>query len=158
MTWTRRKTTDLLRLLREYQRHYRSYGIGEDDDYKKIGRVITAIDFLECPTKTNRDDYLLRHLAWWCTVVKDRYGTPRFTAIKWLVQLYHDKEGKTFKHKWGASVDSVARRLDSKAKRIRYHKEDEVEYEAALKQCAADVDIYQLTFKVLKLWREPKSV
>jgi hypothetical protein len=82
----------------------------------------------------------------------------RHTAITWLVKQYHDKlSKKSFCAKFGnASVDSIVRRLGIKAKyEGHWSSDDELreKYESILKN--RDADIYQLTFKLLKLWKEP---
>src|ERR1700729_3123709 len=164
MTWTRRKTTDLLRLLREYKRE-RGYpdwkGINSDhvpgDEFDCAIRQIEWIESIYEESRAGRDRPMLEYLPWWCEMVRDRYGKKRHTAITWLMQQYYDKEGKqTFSRKWGAGVDSVARRLGLKvkARQVVEPRYDKEQYAEALKK---GVDIYQLTFKVLKLWPEPES-
>ena len=192
MTWTKRKTTDLIRLLEEYKREIPKRVnriipprvielIGEGKlvlhlvvTPEEIESLINRIEKSEATLKHGEDPllawrngldspWMLGRLRWWCDLVKDRYGMKQHTAITWLLQQYHDKEGdRVFSRKWGAGVDSTARRLGQK---VKYHqaaapsrkflgRRAEEEYEAALK---GDADIYQLTFKLLKLWPEPGS-
>jgi hypothetical protein len=157
--WTRRKTTDLLRLLKEYKRNWdlpEWSGVGPGNPGELIDATIRYLGMME--SSMSRDDRMLLDLSWWCDIVRDRYGMKRHTAIKWLMQQYCDKEGvHAFTHNWGASVDSTARRF---AQKMVYYKppyrQDRTQYAAALNEDG--VDIYQLTFKLLKLWREPGSV
>ena len=162
MTWTRRKTTDLLRLLKEYNRTLEKRS-GEPKTGNDISTAIDFIEFIENAFDGDRDELILTHLAWWCERVEARYGMKRHTAIKWLVQKYYDGENiKLFRNRFGSgSVDSIARRLGLKAK----HQGDSCpakrreEYAALLKEdTGAAADIYQLTFKILKLWKEPGSM
>jgi hypothetical protein len=173
VTWTQRNYTDLLRLLEKYYREvelprnrtveelYRAQGLVKpseklDDEDNPIKHAMDYLKFME--DKPTVDHYLLKGLNWWCDVVKDRYGKERFSAITWLVKQYYDKEGgAAFRRDFGANVDSVARRLFQKAK---YYKDDArmmAERGAALSQ-AGDADMYELTFKILYLWREPRSM
>jgi hypothetical protein len=148
-SWTRRDTTNVLRLLKKYNRLY--------GPYHNILSAIGDIEFDQSGRK--RDDDMLRHLDWWCKMVEARYGMKRRTAITWLVKQYHDRlSTKAFCAKFGnASVDSIVRRLGSKAKYEGHYSTDK--YEAILNEDilneVLDADIYQLTFKRLELWKEP---
>jgi hypothetical protein len=151
MSWTRRDTTNVLRLLKKYNRLN-----GPD---KEISAAIEHIDMWgNNPFDSKRDDDMLLHLDWWCKIVEARYGMKRHTAITWLVKQYHDRlRTKAFCAKFGnASVDSIVRRLESKAKYQGHTTHDREKRETILNE-NRDADIYQLTFKLLKLWKEPQG-
>ena len=153
--WTRRDTTNVLRLLKKYNRLN-----GPD---KEISAAIEHIDrWVNDPLTlydAKLDTDILMHLDWWCGIVEARYGIKRHTAIKWLVKQYHGKlSTKSFCAEFGnATVDSIARRLGQKAKQQKdflsvYRREN---FEPIFKE-HPNADIYQITFKLLKLWREPR--
>jgi hypothetical protein len=158
VTWTRRDYTDLKRLLKKCKRDYKlpDYRF-EDGANVEIDMAIQWLSiFGDAPDgRVLRERRILHNLGRWCELIKDRYGMKRFTAIKWLMQQYYDKEGQNaFSRKFGAGVDSVARRLSEKAK----HYKGSWVHEAAFREAGGGVDIYELTFKILKLWPEPGHV
>jgi hypothetical protein len=168
VTWTRRKTLDLLRLLKEYKRtrhlpDWKGWAAPEEP-MGEVAHTIWTIEFMEDEGEfrgRDRDKDILPALQWWCEIVRDRYGMKRHTAIKWLMQQYYDKEGnQIFSRNWGATVDSAARRLSQKMKYhegIDHHDRDKYaeKYAAALKEEAGDIN--QLMSKLLDLFPEPES-
>jgi len=110
MTWTRRKHSDLLRLLAEFAREHPSGTKEWWDQFRSVELGIAA----ERPGP--KDEVI--SLGWWCILAEVHYGLQRHAALRWLVQQYYDRESiELFRKRWGrGTVDSIARRLYQKHK------------------------------------------
>jgi hypothetical protein len=107
VTWTKRKHSDLLRLLKEFAREHPD---GTKEWQEQLRNVQVGI---AAKRPGRRDDVI--SLGWWCEIVNYRFGWHPHTALKWLVKQYSDADIELFHKRWGSgTADSVARRLDGK--------------------------------------------
>jgi hypothetical protein len=104
VTWTKRKHSDLLRLLKEFAREHPD---GTKEWQERLRNVQVGIA-AERPGR--KDDFI--SLGWWCEIVNYGFGLPPHPALKWLVKKYEDADIELFHKRWGSgTADSVARRL-----------------------------------------------
>ena len=107
MTWRRRKHSDLLRLLREFAREHPG---GTKEWWEQFRSVEISI----ASQRPGRKDNIIS-LARWCQLVSVYYGFDAHPALRWLVELYDDRESNKaslFLARFGTgSPDSIARRL-----------------------------------------------
>jgi hypothetical protein len=112
MTWTRRKHSDLLRLLAEFAREHPDGTEEWWEQFRGVQSGITA----ERPGP--KDEVI--PLGWWCQFVKIYCGVEAHRALRWLVMQYDDRESNKeslFCERFGrGSADSIARRLYLKIK------------------------------------------